>query len=81
LRQKLDRATGQVVEESPMGLGTADAAIVVMEPKKEICLERFEDYPKLGRFCIRDNGRTVAVGIILDVERPGQAGTKTKAAK
>jgi elongation factor 1-alpha len=81
LKRKIDRSTGLVVEENPAGLETGDAAIVGMKPKKEICLERFVDFPKLGRFCLRDGRRTVAVGIILDVERPGQEGWNTKVAK
>ncbi|KAJ9607097.1 translation termination factor GTPase eRF3 [Cladophialophora chaetospira] len=36
----------------------------------KICVERFEDYPQLGRFTLRDQGQTIAVGkitkLILD---------------
>jgi peptide chain release factor subunit 3 len=38
----------------------------------KICVERFEDYPQLGRFTLRDQGQTIAVGkitrLILDEE-------------
>ena len=27
-----------------------------------VCIERFKDYPQLGRFTLRDEGRTVAIG-------------------
>jgi peptide chain release factor subunit 3 len=30
----------------------------------KICVERFEDYPQLGRFTLRDQGQTIAVGKI-----------------
>jgi peptide chain release factor subunit 3 len=29
-----------------------------------ICVERFEDYPQLGRFTLRDQGQTIAIGKI-----------------
>jgi peptide chain release factor subunit 3 len=27
-----------------------------------ICIERFKDFPQLGRFTLRDEGRTIAIG-------------------
>jgi len=32
-------------------------------------VERFVDYPPLGRFVLREMGVTVAVGIIKEVEK------------
>nr|POE49111.1 eukaryotic peptide chain release factor gtp-binding subunit [Quercus suber] len=29
-----------------------------------VCVERFEDYPQLGRFTLRDQGQTIAIGKI-----------------
>lgn len=29
-----------------------------------VCVERFEDYPQLGRFTLRDKGQTIAIGKI-----------------
>ena len=40
-----------------------------MVPTKPLCVESFADYPPLGRFVIRDMGRTVAVGIIKSVTK------------
>ncbi len=39
-----------------------DVAIVRIECNRNICLETYEDYPQLGRFTLRDEARTVAVG-------------------
>lgn len=44
-----------------------------------MCVERFVDYPPLGRFAIRDMRQTVAVGVIKDVEK--KAPTSSNAAK
>ena len=27
-----------------------------------MCIERFDDYPQLGRFTLRDEGKTIAIG-------------------
>jgi peptide chain release factor subunit 3 len=32
-----------------------------------VCLERFKDYPQLGRFTLRDQGKTIAVGKVEKV--------------
>lgn len=69
LQKKLDPKTGNVLEENPKFLKTGDAAIVKIVPTKPICVEKYKDFPQLGRFAIRDMGQTVAAGIVLDVEK------------
>jgi len=69
LSKKLDPRTNQVAEENPQFLKKNDAAIVKLSPIKKACLEKFKDFPELGRIAIRDMGRTVAVGVILDIEK------------
>ncbi|XP_047050454.1 eukaryotic peptide chain release factor GTP-binding subunit ERF3A-like [Lolium rigidum] len=32
-----------------------------------ICIEKFSDYPQLGRFTLRTEGKTIAVGKVVDV--------------
>ncbi|MDE1857373.1 MAG: translation elongation factor EF-1 subunit alpha [Candidatus Micrarchaeota archaeon] len=65
--EKKDPKTGQVVEKNPETIKTGDIAIVRIKPTKPIALEKFSDFPQLGRFAIRDMGETVGAGIILDV--------------
>jgi peptide chain release factor subunit 3 len=36
--------------------------VALVEATAPICVERFVDYPQLGRFTIRDEGKTVAIG-------------------
>jgi len=43
--------------------------MVKMIPSKPMCVEKFADYPPLGRFAVRDMRQTVAVGVIKDVEK------------
>ncbi len=65
--QKIDPRTGQVVEENPQFIKTGDAAVVEVVPTKPVVVERFQDFPALGRFAIRDMSRTVAVGVVTEV--------------
>ena len=68
LLKKLDQKTGAVIEDSPKFLKKNEAAIVELKPIKKMCLEKYEDFPEMGRFAVRDMGRTVAVGIVKDTE-------------
>ena len=67
LIKKLDQKTGAVIEDSPKFLKKNEAAIVELSPIKKMCLEKYEDIPEMGRFAVRDMGRTVAVGIVKDL--------------
>ena len=67
LLKKIDPRTGQVVEENPQFLKTGDAAVVEIVPTKPVVVEKFQDFPALGRFAVRDMSKTVAVGVVKDV--------------
>lgn len=67
LLKKLDPKTGATLEENPKFLKAGDAAIVKVKPLKPICVEKFKEFPALGRFAIRDMGSTVAAGVIIDL--------------
>ena len=69
IRSKIDKRTGTVIEEFPASLKTGDAALVEVVPLKPMVVEKFSQYPPLGRFAIRDMKQTVAVGVIKDVEK------------
>jgi len=36
-----------------------------------ICIEKFSDFPQLGRFTLRTEGKTVAVGKVVEVPSAG----------
>lgn len=67
LIKKLDPRTGQVVEENPTFLKTGDGAVVRFEPLYPISVETYADFPEMGRFAVRDMGRTVAAGVIKEI--------------
>ena len=78
---KIDKKTFEVLEENPTSIKPGDSAIVEMVPMKPICVESFEDNPRLGRFTIRDSRRTIAIGIIKHVEKKNKQGQMTKAVR
>ncbi|MEM0131106.1 MAG: translation elongation factor EF-1 subunit alpha [Saccharolobus sp.] len=68
LVSKLDPRTGQEAEKNPQFLKQGDVAIVKFKPIKQLCVEKYNEFPPLGRFAMRDMGKTVGVGIIIDVK-------------
>ncbi len=68
LKQKLDSKTGEVKEEDPDFLKTGEAAIATFKPTRNLAIETVEDFSELGRFAIRDMGKTVAAGQVIDIE-------------
>lgn len=67
LIKKLDQKTGAVIEDSPKFIKRNESAIVKLQPIKKLCIEKYEDFPEMGRFAVRDMGRTVCVGIVKDL--------------
>ncbi|MGC2358855.1 MAG: translation elongation factor EF-1 subunit alpha [Thermoplasmata archaeon] len=70
--KRLDPKTGQVAEENPTTLKTGDAAVVVITPKRPLVIEKYKEFPQLGRFAVRDMGQTVAAGVVVDVKKRQQ---------
>jgi elongation factor 1-alpha len=69
LQARLDPKTGQVAEKDPTSLKTGDAAVVKITPKRPLVLEKYKEFPQLGRFAVRDMGQTVAAGVVVDVKK------------
>jgi len=67
LLHKLEKGTGRKSKKAPpfasKGM-TIIARIEVTGGAGSVCVERFEDYPQLGRFTLRDQGQTIAIGKI-----------------
>ncbi|WP_448578800.1 translation elongation factor EF-1 subunit alpha [Thermosphaera sp.] len=65
---KLDPRTGKEVEKNPQFLKQGDAAIVKFKPIKPLVVEKYSDFPALGRFAMRDMGKTIGIGQVIDVK-------------
>lgn len=47
----------------------------VLEVEQNICVDTFESCPQLGRFTLRDEGKTIGIGKILKLlDTPADAG-------
>jgi elongation factor 1-alpha len=69
LLAKIDRKTGEPTETNPESGKTGDVLKVRMRPIEQVCIEAFSAYASLGRFTVRDHGRTVAVGVVKEVTK------------
>jgi elongation factor 1-alpha len=67
IQKKIDPRTGSTIEENPKFIKQGDAAIVKLKPIRPVVVEKYSDFPALGRFAIRDMGRTIAAGVVLEV--------------
>ena len=66
----VDRKTGKRSSTAPRFLRQDDLAIVrfeILPVGRTIAAEKFASFPSLGRFILRDEVRTVAMGKILEL--------------
>ena len=67
LLHKLEPKTNRKSKKAPGYAKTGMQIIARLEitgAAGSVCVERFEDYPQLGRFTLRDQGQTIAIGKI-----------------
>ncbi|KAI6657532.1 Eukaryotic peptide chain release factor GTP-binding subunit ERF3A isoform X1 [Oopsacas minuta] len=67
LMYMIDRKTGDRSKRKPRFARTDDVVICRLQSSGPICIETFKDFPQMGRFTLRDEGKTVAVGKILRI--------------
>jgi peptide chain release factor subunit 3 len=74
LLHKLEPKTGRKSKKPPPFAAKGQniiARLQITSGSGKICVERFEDYPQLGRFTLRDQGQTIAVGKITKLINEG----------
>jgi elongation factor 1-alpha len=69
---EIDPRSGKTKKKFPPAVKTGQACMAVLIPSKPLCVEPFSEFPPLGRFAIRDMRKTVAVGIIKQVQPAGE---------
>lgn len=72
---KIDPRTGKELEKNPQFIKQGDIAIVKFKPIKPLVAEKYSDFPGLGRFAMRDMGKTVGIGQVIEV-KPAQVTIK-----
>ena len=64
LLHKLQKGTNKKSKKPPAFAKRGMKIIAVLETANPVCVETHEDYPQLGRFTLRDQGTTIAIGKI-----------------
>lgn len=70
LLDQLDPKTGKSIQKLPKFVKEKAVVVAHFSLAKPICAEKFEDFQQLGRFSLRDEGRTIAFGKIISLSAP-----------
>lgn len=67
LLHKLEKGTNRKSKKPPAFAKKGMKIIAVVETEEPVCVETYQDYPQLGRFTLRDQGTTIAIGKIVKI--------------
>lgn len=65
LLHKVDKDSGRRSKQPPDFAGKGDIVVARLQTASPIPLEACKDYPRLGKFTLRDQGRTVTIGKVI----------------
>jgi len=65
LVSQLDKKTNQMEPKRPRYLKSQSVGNVKITVEQSIAVETFKDFPQMGRFTLRDEGKTIAIGKTL----------------
>lgn len=63
----IDKKTGEKTRSRPRFVKQDQVAIMRIECAGVICMEQFKLFPQMGRFTLRDEGKTIAIGKVLKI--------------
>ncbi|XP_055984614.1 eukaryotic peptide chain release factor GTP-binding subunit ERF3B [Sorex fumeus] len=61
----IDKKSGEKSKTRPRFIKQDQVCIARLRTAGIICLETFKDFPQMGRFTLRDEGKTIAIGKVL----------------
>ncbi|EPY23017.1 peptide chain release factor subunit 3 [Strigomonas culicis] len=64
LLAKVDKKTGEVTEKEPVCAKAGDVVMARIEVDRPLVMEAHKDFDKMGRFMLRDEGKTIAIGLV-----------------
>jgi len=70
LLEKLNSKTGKTESKLPKFVQNKDFLVAHLTTLRPVTIEKFDDFAQLGRFTLRDEGKTIAVGKILACHAP-----------
>ncbi|CAF3802319.1 unnamed protein product [Adineta steineri] len=68
LIDKIDHQINESIQMYPQWIKSGDLSTVKMIPLESVYFEKFDDYPSLGNFIVREKNKIIAIGIIKDVK-------------
>jgi len=68
-----DKKTGRKSKKPPQFAKKGMRVIALIETTAPVCVEKFDEYPQLGRFTLRDEGKTIAIGKITKLIDSGDS--------
>eukprot|EP00794_Sanderia_malayensis_P008984 gene8984-9944_t len=76
----LDKKTGERSKQRPRFVKQDQVCIARLKTSNLICMETFAKFQPMGRFTLRDEGKTIAIGKVLKIaEKREQQSTKSLA--
>ncbi|CAI7858202.1 unnamed protein product, partial [Closterium sp. NIES-53] len=73
LLQQTDLKTKKPMKKKPLFVKSGAIVVVRIQVSDPICVEKFSDFPQLGRFTLRDEGKTVAIGKVTHLRSSSSA--------
>uniref|UniRef100_A0A8C5JYK2 G1 to S phase transition 2 n=1 Tax=Jaculus jaculus TaxID=51337 RepID=A0A8C5JYK2_JACJA len=61
----IDKKSGEKSKTRPRFVKQDQVCIARLRTAGTICMETFKDFPQMGRFTLRDEGKTIAIGKVL----------------
>jgi len=72
--------SGDITQKKPKFVKRGGMVLARIQVNQPVCIETFKDFPQLGRFTLRDEGKTIAIGKIMrlpSARDPKAAGKST----
>ncbi|XP_065839106.1 eukaryotic peptide chain release factor GTP-binding subunit ERF3A-like [Oscarella lobularis] len=63
----IDKKTGEKSKRRPRFVKQDQICVAQLRTAGVICIEPFHSFPQMGRFTLRDEGKTIAVGKVLEL--------------
>lgn len=67
LLEELDKKTRKPLKKKPTFVKSGAIVNVKLQLAAPICVDLFDAYPQLGRFTLRDKGKSIAVGKVIKI--------------
>jgi len=67
LESEIDKKTRKPSKKKPKFVKTGAVVIARIAVNPPVCIEVFDKFPQLGRFTLRDKGKTIAIGKVISI--------------